>query len=182
MKRFPIIVALDGSEYSEIVLEHAFDQAARHDAPDLHFLTVVDRKTKDLEPSRQWLSRAVVEGMDNFNGAHDIHARIHVYAGDPAEEIANLAAELRAQMIVVGNYGTHRHSVAEALLKRAPCPVLAVGLAGEEVFAQKQCPDCEAVRANSDGRRWFCDAHAAPGRLRLSELVSAPTANRGTVY
>jgi len=182
MKRFPIVVAMDGSEYSEIVLEHAFDQAARHEATDLHFLTVVERKTKDLEPTRQWLSRAVVDGMDSFNAKPDVHARIHVYAGDPAEEIANLAGELRAQMIVVGNYGTHRHSVAEALLKRAPCSVLAVGLAGEEVASQRQCPDCETVRADSDGRRWFCAVHSAPDRLRLTELVPSTTASRGTVY
>jgi len=181
-KRFSIVVPLDGSEYSEIVLEHAFDQAARHDAPDLHFLAVVEQGTKDLEPTKQWLSRAVVDGMDSFRNGRDIRARIHVCVGDPAEEIVNLASEIRAQLIVMGNYGTHRHSATRAVLERAPCPLLAVGLAGTEVDSVQQCLDCERVRADSDGNRWFCEAHAAPGRLRLSQLVPPITATSGTMY
>jgi nucleotide-binding universal stress UspA family protein len=183
IKRFPIVVALDGSEYSEIVAEHAFDQAARHDRPDLHFITVVKPKEKDIEPTKDWLSRVVVEGLETFRDGRDWHARIHVRAGDPAEEIANLAEEISAQLIVVGRYGTHRgHSVPERLLDLTASPTLCVGLSGVEVDPVPQCPDCVAVRADSDGERWFCAAHAAPDRVRLSLLVPPITAERGTIY
>lgn len=181
-KRFSIVVPLDGSEYSEIVVEHAFDQAVRHDAPDLHFIAVVKKGTKDLEPTKQWLSRAVVEGMENFREGRDIRARIHVVAGDPAEEIVNLAAEIPANLIVMGNYGTHRHPVARDVLEKTPCPLLTVGLTGAEVDAVAQCPACEATRADSDGTQWFCAEHSSPGRLRLSMLVPPVTATRGTMY
>ncbi len=183
LKRFPIVIAVDGSEYSEIVAEHGFDQAARHDTPDLHFVTVVKPKERDIEPTKQWLSRLVVEGLEAFRNGRDWHARIHVRAGEPAEEIANLAEEIGAQLIVVGRYGTHgRHSVPERLLDLTACPTLSVGLTGLEVDPEPQCPDCVAVRADSDGERWFCAAHVAPDRVRLSLLVPPITAERGTIY
>ena len=39
---FRLVVALDLSEYAEIVLEYALDQAARHSAPDIHFVHVIE--------------------------------------------------------------------------------------------------------------------------------------------
>src|SRR5207248_7062449 len=56
--RHRIVVALDLSEYAEIVLEHAIDQAARHAASDLHFLYVADTPKPDLEPVKQQIGRA----------------------------------------------------------------------------------------------------------------------------
>ncbi|MDR7480936.1 MAG: universal stress protein [Armatimonadota bacterium] len=59
-------------------------------------------------------------------------ARVEVRQGDPVETIVERAAELRADLIVVG---THRRtgltrllvgSVAAGVLRRAPCPVVLV--------------------------------------------------------
>jgi nucleotide-binding universal stress UspA family protein len=180
-KRFSILVPLDGSEYSEIVLEHAFDQAARHIAADLHFVTVVKPNVTDVEPTKLWLSRIVVEGMDSFRDGRDWHVRIHVRAGDPAEEIASLAGEIGARMIVIGRYNQGRHSPSERVLELTTCPTLIVRLGGDEVDSVPQCPKCVTVRADSDGERWFCAVHAGD-RVRLSELVPPMTASRGTVY
>src|SRR5262249_48839479 len=50
--------------------------------------------------------------------------------GDPAVEIIRLAAEVKANLIVMGTHGRTglgrlmMGSVAEAVLRRAPCPVL----------------------------------------------------------
>jgi hypothetical protein len=56
--RHCIVVALDLGDYAEIVLEHALDQAARHDVTDLHFVYVHERSALDLEEakddSRRW--------------------------------------------------------------------------------------------------------------------------------
>src|SRR5687768_11291858 len=93
---FSIVIALDDSEYAEIVLEHALDQARRHGAPDLHFVTVVDTE-RDLDAIHDRLARFVAEGLDAFYSDADIgQTRIHVRRGRPAEEIAALAADVDA--------------------------------------------------------------------------------------
>ena len=52
MHRYRIVVGLDLSEYAEVVLEHALDQAARHELSELHFVTVVPDASATLVPSR----------------------------------------------------------------------------------------------------------------------------------
>ncbi|MEO9158816.1 MAG: universal stress protein [Kofleriaceae bacterium] len=165
------MVALDLSEYSEIVLEHALDQAARHDAPDLHVVTVGDASV-DLEDLKQRMAALVLPALGDF-ACGNWHARLHVREGMPPEEIANLAAELRADLIVVGRFGLHhrgRHlgSVASRVLDAATCPTLVVGLTDDSPDAIAQCVDCVAARAESDGERWFCAAHSAPDRESIA--------------
>lgn len=177
-RRYRIVIALDDSEYAEIVLEHALDQASRHDAPDLHVLAVVDER-EDLVATKTWLAKSVLEGLDAFRaGRPDWRTRLHVRCGDPAREIANLAAEIDADLLVIGRYGLHhpKRSVADAVIATATCPTLVVaGLTGHVVEAEPQCPTCAATREDSDGERWFCAEHSAPDRMRLSMLVSWPT-------
>ncbi len=177
-RRFGIVVAIDLSEYAEIVLEHAVDQAARHDAPDLHVLTVVDERA-DLEDAKEALAALVLPALDELDDV-DWHARLHVRGGRAYEEIANLAADVRADLIVVGRFGLHHRgtrlgSVASRVLDVATCPTLVVGLTDDSPDAITACPDCVAVRAESDGERWFCDAHSAPDRLFATSFVSATT-------
>jgi nucleotide-binding universal stress UspA family protein len=180
--RYRIVIALDGSEYSEIVLEHGLDQAARHDAPDLHMIAVVGEPS-ECDATKTWLATTVLEGLEAFRaGRLDWRTRLHVRIGRPAEEIVNLAAEIDADLLVIGHYGLHhpRHSVADAVISSATCPTLVVGLAGHALETERPCLGCAAVREQSDGERWFCEKHAAPDRLRLSTLVPySPPATRG---
>ena len=177
---FRIVVALDLSDYSEIVLEHALDQAARHAAPELHFVTVVDDPDSDIEPVKQSLARLVFPALDGLKGA-DWRARLQVRAGKPYEEIASLAAEIRAHLIVVGRFGLHHHrmlrsSVASRVVDLATTPTLVVGLCDDSPDSITPCPDCAAARAESDGERWFCAAHSDGDRASLATVfVSGPT-------
>ncbi len=173
-RRYRIVVALDLSEYAEIVLEHALDQAARHDAPDLHFVTVVEDDGKvDLVDVKNRLAELVLDGLGNFGErAPDWHARLHVRAGEPDDEIIALANEVDADLIAMGRFGLHRPrkqlgSIAHRVLANAPCPVLAINHI-DRAPEQPQCPQCVQVRADSDGERWFCDAHSAPDRVTLA--------------
>lgn len=178
---YRIVIALDGSEYSEIVLEHALDQAARHDAPDLHVLTVVEDERTDPEATKQWLATLVLEGLESFRaGRPGWRTRLHVRVGKPEEEIPNLAAEIRADLLVIGRYGVHRSrgSVADRVIPMAVCPTLVVGLTDHPVESVRQCADCVAVREQTDGERWFCDSHTSPDRFRLTTLV--PSGSMGT--
>ena len=72
----------DLGQFSSIVVEHALDQAARHSAPGLHFLTVVDRRTRSRRPSAS--SRTGVAGAQRDRRS-DWSLRLHVRAGKVAE-------------------------------------------------------------------------------------------------
>jgi nucleotide-binding universal stress UspA family protein len=184
LPRFRMVVALDGSEYAEIVLEHALDQASRHDRPDLHILRVVD-DTQQVDEVKQWLAAAVLEGLETFRGSRpDWRTRLHVRAGRAVDEIVDLANEIAADLVVIGRYGNYwlRRSVADKVIAAAPCPTLVVGLTQHDVEAEPQCPACVAVREASDGERWFCADHTADDRVRLSTLVPSTTMAHGGIW
>jgi nucleotide-binding universal stress UspA family protein len=181
--RFRIVAALDRSEYAEIVLEHAIDQAARHDAPDMHFLTVISTDD-DPELAKVWLATQVLQGLETLGAAaSDWRSRLHVTCGVPAEEIANLAATLRADLMVIGRFGIHERtgSIADSVLALATCPTLVVGLTDRSFERQEQCAKCVAVREESDGERWFCDEHASPGRSHFTALIPSTGIGGGSL-
>lgn len=184
-QRYPIVIALDDSEYAEIVLEHALDLAGRHADPALHFVRVVKRQS-DLEAEQQRLTDEVIEGLQTFSLQDGkCLSRVHVRAGDPVDEITNLTYEVRAKLLVIGRYGKHHRfrSTAERVIDTVQCPTLVVGLSGDTVDTQEQCPKCVELRETTDGERWFCSAHAAPDRMRLSSLVPGTTSStRGGVW
>lgn len=155
--RFRMVVALDASEYAEIVLEHALDQAARHDAPELHIVTVIDADAP-IEEAKLRLSHLVADEADTFRGdRRDWRCHLHVRRGEPADEIAQLAGEVAADLIVVGRF---THETAEHVLEKAPCPTLVVQLTDVGVEPET-CENCAAMRRDSDGERWFCEQHSS---------------------
>jgi nucleotide-binding universal stress UspA family protein len=178
LRRYGIVAAVDLSEYAEIVLEHAFDQAARHSPADLHLLTVVARPS-DLEEAKHRMSAVILPALEDVR-CTDWCAKLHVRAGRVHEEITNLAAEVRADLIVVGRFGLHHRSnhfgsVASRVVDAATCPTLVVGLTDDSPDAIEACEKCVAIRAESAGERWFCVGHSAPDRASLATVVLTPT-------
>jgi len=63
--------------------------------------------------------------------------------GDPAGEVVRIAEEEQAEMIVMGTHGRTgltrllMGSVAEAIVRRAPCPVLIYRETAEKLAASK---------------------------------------------
>jgi nucleotide-binding universal stress UspA family protein len=183
VRRYRIVVGIDLSEYADIVIEHALDQAARHDAPELHFLTVRERRHPSSEECKQALWDRVQPALETFNRfGNDWRARLHVRRGKPEVEIAELAAEIRADLIVIGQFGLHTSRASDKnlpnrVLQQAVCPTLVVG-APAALDTSPQCPSCAAVREDSAG--WFCDQHIdtrAPDHL-VSQMT---TWSRGSV-
>jgi nucleotide-binding universal stress UspA family protein len=172
--RYRAVVALDDSEYAEIVLEHAIDQMLRHEHAELHLLRVV-RHERDVEAAGRELARHALEGFETArDSAGQRLARLHVRVGDAAEVIPRLAGELDADLVIVGRFGTRRHrghSLASRVVDASPCPVLVVGLTEHEVPAVEQCPACVAVRAATDAETWFCPEHSGDPRLHSSALL-----------
>jgi nucleotide-binding universal stress UspA family protein len=178
VRRYRIVVGIDLSEYADIVIEHALDQAARHDAPELHFLTVCERRRHSIEQCKQALWEQVYPELEAFNRhGTDWRARLHVRRGKAEVEIAELAAEIRADLIVIGQFGLHTarasdNNVPNRVLQQAVCPTLVVGLPAA-VDSSPQCPMCAAVREDTAGERWFCAEHA--GDHGRDHLVSPMT-------
>jgi nucleotide-binding universal stress UspA family protein len=186
-RRYRIVVGLDLSEYAEIVLEHALDQAARHASPDLHFICVREKNKYSVHDLKAGLFQLVTTGIDAFNlGTGDWRARLHVRSGDPADEIAMLAADILADLVVVGRFGTHAHrhtdgrigTVADRVIALAPCPTLIVGLTEHEVDTQHQCPACAMVREQSHGEIIFCQAHSSVSHDHVDSVSLSNAWNR----
>lgn len=158
VRRYRIVAGIDLSEYADIVIEHALDQAARHQAPELHFVTVRERRSPSSDEVQQALWERVYPTLEAFN-AHttEWRARLHVRAGKPEEQVPMLAAEIRADLLVVGHFGLHR-GASGRIVRAAPCATLVVGL---PAAATQQCGACSAVREQTEGDRWFCDQHRA---------------------
>ncbi len=158
--RYRMVVALDLSQYSDVVIEHAFDLAARHDACDIH-VVVVHEPDATIEDEKQQLVTLTRDKLQTFRAAeHDWQLRLHVRTGDIADQIGALAGEAQADVIVIGRFGRHPvhrriGGVTERVLAQAPCSTLVVQLTDQAVEAEPQCPACVAVRRQSDGENWF---------------------------
>jgi hypothetical protein len=134
----------------------------RHTAPDLHFLCVVD-DAGAIEATKKRLAELVLPALDVIDRAR-WSVRLHVRAGRAAEEIADLAGEVGARLVVIGRFGVHhphRHlaKTASDIIDLAPCPVYVAVLAEGAVQTSPICPDCAKARSESEGERWFCDRH-----------------------
>lgn len=163
-RRFLIAAAIDRTEYAEIVLEHAIDQAARHERCDLHFIRVVADKASAATACDE-LVTIVKQGLGNVDAKSvDWRSWVHVLTAEPWE-IAELAADLSVDLLVIGRFGV-TGAVAESILEHAPCPTLVVNLKNAVIEAHRQCEDCVAVRARTNGEQLFCERHAAnPQRI-----------------
>jgi nucleotide-binding universal stress UspA family protein len=170
-RRYRIVAGLDLTEYCEIVLEHALDQAARHEAPELHFIYVRERahRKRSGEELQQRLAAIVYPALQTFNRfGTDWRARLHVRVGRPEHQIAALAQDLLADLVVIGQFGLHhpRHAIKlpGRILQASPCPTLVVGMP-HPMQVSAMCNACAMVREDTEGVRWFCDDHSAPNRI-----------------
>jgi nucleotide-binding universal stress UspA family protein len=111
---------------AELVLAHVASEAPlwreSFYTPDLRAV---------FEGQRKWAADTLAARAEAL-AAQGVAARIVVRVGLPWEEIVRLAAEEHADMIVMGTQGRTGldrlllGSVAERVIRRAPCPVLAV--------------------------------------------------------
>ena len=76
-----------------------------------------------------------------------------VHEGDPATQIVRVAQETRCDLIVLGTHGRTglgrllMGSVAEQVLRKAPCPVLTVKTPFPETSSAPGVPAREPVKA-----------------------------------
>lgn len=131
-----VVVGIDASEESELLLNFAFDHASRHQVPlrallawhpDL-FATML-RRAEPSVPKRAelWLSEAMAGWRERYP---DVEVHSAVIRDHPAAGLT--AGASSAHLLVVGNRGRHAlvgtllGSVSQAVLHHATCPVAVV--------------------------------------------------------
>lgn len=136
-----ILVPTDLSEGAAAALDYAVQIAGNLDAT-IHMVNAVgvhlisseygmtltpDLVSMILESNRAALNRMVGERSDKA-----VFGPALVKVGEPREVIVQVAAELAADLIVMGSHGRRGFrrmvlgSVAESIARTAPCPVLLV--------------------------------------------------------
>lgn len=131
-----ILFATDGSDCAERAREHAFQFADRFEA-SVHVVNVEERETDltDLIEVREDDVMADLHTIENeASRVADPHIQERrVVHSSVAGGILSYAAEHDAHLIVLGTHGRRGirrlvlGSVAEEVVRRAPCPVLTVG-------------------------------------------------------
>lgn len=141
-----ILVPIDGSPTSRKAADMAIDIAKKYGS-ELIFITVarrpeiigtgssgyggaynMDMLTEELQKHQSKILDEFIERLD-LTG---IKTEKRMAVGTPAEEIADAAEELGADLIVIGRRGYSRikrffvGSVSQRVISEAPCPVLVV--------------------------------------------------------
>lgn len=185
---YTIVVGVDFSKTGDMALERAFELANREPGADPHAVYVAssygpmlrleladDVRTVSIEEASDYLREYVEQKLDEFQQhAPTTFERIvtHIRVGAPADEVAQLAADLDADMVVVGTHGRRGvrrvllGSVAEGVMRLAHCPVFVVRPKdhyGVELATAPQieppCPRCVEERKRTNGKELWCAQH-----------------------
>ncbi|WP_336001672.1 universal stress protein [Halorientalis halophila] len=132
-----VVIATDGSESVERAVAVALDLAARFDAT-VHALYVIDGSDVEGSPEqvrddlRDALETAGEEALEAVVEHADRDVATAVREGKPATEICEFVDDVDADVVAMGTRGRHGEhsfllgSVAEAVVRRCPTPVLTV--------------------------------------------------------
>lgn len=188
---YTIVVALDYSEESGQALNKAFELCAQQKQATIHAINVLPMIPPAMatavpavmgvtaplfDEAAAQLQAHVEQLAKTFNDAHPgaglntPNHRIvtHQRVSAPAEEIAQLAADVEADLVVLGTHGRRGvsrlllGSVAEGVVRLAPCPVLVMrkkAVPAPVPAIEPPCPRCVATRAETGGRETWCAQH-----------------------
>jgi nucleotide-binding universal stress UspA family protein len=196
--KYIIVAATDYSPQSDLALEQAFLLAQREENAEVHVVHVLALGAPQAVPpyeltgleaisipeAQEQLQRHVALRLDDFNQKQGItqpgsqkpapfgslgrvvcHLRFEV----PHHEIAQLATDLEADLVVLGTHGRKgpsrwlMGSVAEVVVRLSPCPVLVVrpkAAPPPTPQIEPPCPRCVEARFASQGKVFWCDQHS----------------------
>lgn len=182
-----LLVAVDFSESSVRALDAALDLSASKGAPTvLHTLFVEEvpldvigsyalppspALPRDVERLKTLVLERIRAAIERHGTLPIHHAEAHGATGSPAREIAHLAAELGADLVLVGTAGRRGlerallGSVAEKTVRLCGCPVLVVRAKSHAEVARVPevepiCPECVDRRFQSKGAELWCARHS----------------------
>jgi nucleotide-binding universal stress UspA family protein len=190
-KSYVIVVAVDYSESGNLAFERALELGLEKPSTAIHVINVLpifesgflpDATTATwvgtqptLADAAEQLKQYVSTRAADFRRRHEGKdlafldgIRAHQRMELPSEEVAQLAADLEADLVVVGTHGRRGFSrlmlgsVAEATVRLAPCPVLVVRPKRVPEAApaiEPPCPRCVDARQASAGKELWCEQH-----------------------
>ena len=140
-----ILVPTDFSEHSERAAAYALELARRFDAVEVHCLHVSDIPADPLAtsayymtgPSEHFIDQVREESQKNLDAfiaknLPDVPVKKAFVEGRPFVEIVRYARDNKIELMVIATHGRTglKHalfgSVAEKVIRKAPCPVLVV--------------------------------------------------------
>jgi universal stress protein A len=177
--RYIVVAAIDSSEQAEAVADAAASIVERVPLGELHLVHVLQEMPgfdplvplpPSMGPELMEAGRAVLErAAAAARGRCGKDIRAHLLVGVPWQEVVHELRDLEADLAVVGTHdrtGISRlvlGSVAEQILRHAPCPALVVRPKEPSPAdaIETLCPDCDFVRGSTSGQQRWCARHAA---------------------
>jgi nucleotide-binding universal stress UspA family protein len=183
---FILVLGLDLSDTNSS--GYAFDQAARIaariESSQVHPVYVLPEEAGEavVTEASGLLGRYVGEKIAVLGVTGPVYCT-HIRRGDPAKAIAQTAADVGADMIVVGTHKTPRvktiliGSTAERVMSNTTCPVLVAGPRphpepSHVIVIEPPCPDCLARRRETANRVFWCARHSESHHLRRHHIYS----------
>jgi nucleotide-binding universal stress UspA family protein len=182
-KPYVIVVGVDLSEESNLALDQAITIASgmRSELHPVHVVsTVAPMPTSDFPTTMPLSLNAAGEQLRQHVEAHLARHEAtrpnmrrpewvvcHIRLDAASEEISQLAADLEADLVVVGTHGRRGlgrfllGSVAEGVVRAAPCPVFVVRpkRVVEMPRIEPPCPECVKTRQATGGVELWCEQH-----------------------
>jgi nucleotide-binding universal stress UspA family protein len=177
--RYVIVVGVDFSDASADALQEAVRLTVGAHSAELHLVHVVQVATPSPTIAGP-VSReeAYAEQIDQagqtlkqwLDPLHEVRAWLagHIRVGRPDREIAQVASDVGADLIVVGAHGKRGlqrlllGSVSESLVRNAPCAVLAHRPRNAQAWEliEPPCGDCLVARSRTDRASLWCQRHS----------------------
>ncbi len=184
-KPYLIVVGVDLSEESSLALDQAITIGSRTRC-ELHVVhvvsTVLPVPSVDFpaaapvslaaagERLRAYVDARLAQYESLFtapNARRPERVVCHIRLDAASEEISQLAADLEADLVVVGTHGRRGlgrfilGSVAEGVVRAAPCPVFVVRpkRVVEMPRIEPPCPECLKTRQATNGAELWCEQH-----------------------
>lgn len=191
-KTFTVLVGIDYSDLSELALTEAVAVASSREGAHLHavhaihtlqtagpsvgapFVPVLDDvgEARASEVLRDYVEKVLAEPHESqfgSGGSRLDRVTTHIRIADPVHAVAQLSSDIEANLVVVGTHGRRGlgrlflGSVAEGVVRLAPCPVLVVRPRGTETAnvpkIEPPCPRCLETRRAADGKEFWCAQH-----------------------
>ncbi|HEY6081159.1 MAG TPA: universal stress protein [Polyangiaceae bacterium] len=182
-KPFVVVVGTDYSAAAARAIRSAAEQAVAGAPAELHVVHVAPAAThdiealaeaalvrvEDLEQQRPLLEQHVRESLPNNYLPPTVGLFLHLIVDSPSLGLSRICSELAANLLVVGTHGRRGvvrwllGSVAEGVVRQAPCPTLIIPPLPAELVVptiEPPCPECLRTRAASANERYWCPQHS----------------------
>jgi nucleotide-binding universal stress UspA family protein len=196
-----IVVGLDFGEEGERALNTALSFAASFGGADVHVLHV-EGGTKSFdayfEADYNVLDQTVKKCCQAFPNIRGVRVYTHLRSGSPDEQIVKLAADLNADLVVIGMHSKKGlkqlvlGSTAQAVARDAGCQVWIARpkhhvrdetAAQVEPTIEPPCAQCVAKQRETNGAQVYCATHAekhiVPHRLAYTYSHFEDTEKQG---